>query len=662
MIFDHPISFAEAQASRAAKALMPTRLNSAALSAIDASIRERALFSARVTNRKFLEAIDEVVGRIIDPQQAARPGNPLPVETGETAGSARDKLRAVLEAIHYQAPKGKEGTMEDLSSNARLDLITRVQTELAQGYGNWVAGMDPDVLVVFPCAELKRVESREVPRGTKEGYPDKFWQHKWQGLGGRLYRGRMICRKDDPIMSAISDFGVPYGPPGFNSGYEWEDVDVREARALGVLKAGETVTPQHRDFAADAKKEGEDAESWTGGDGRVADYGNEALPSIEIHPGKQRLEVHGLHIIIENPKGSVRSGVDPDGKPWSVAMPADYGEIHGFRGADGDYVDCYVGDSFGDNVLVIDQCNIFKPGRPFDEHKCFIDFATDREARETYLKGYTDGRGAERIAGETRMGMAEFKAWLRDKAKTKKPTLQAANAALITQLDNERLIANAAVSVKAHLRHLKTGGVAVVRQHERKGMDALTGFPAVADPSKLTPDTMLKESVYNRALRSMYFDPVTGDKVAGSRETPMERMPLTVGMWRVDDGWKGAHGHMISQLRELDPDALEHSENLVEQNIEGRGGDAERYADWMREGRQAPPIEVVVADRTNALRITDGHRRATAAKRAGKKILAWVSPSAPHPEGYRYDSDPKQPIIPVALTYEIATGKAYPRE
>jgi len=50
---------------------------------------------------------------------------------------------------------------------------------------------------------------------------------------------------------------------------------------------------------------------------------------------KGKVTLHGLDISIENPKGSVRRGVDPNGKSWEVKMPAHYGYITRVRSRDG---------------------------------------------------------------------------------------------------------------------------------------------------------------------------------------------------------------------------------------------------------------------------------------------------------------------------------------
>jgi len=45
---------------------------------------------------------------------------------------------------------------------------------------------------------------------------------------------------------------------------------------------------------------------------------------------KAHIKLHGLDISIENPRGSTRSGVGPDGKEWSHKLDLHYGYIKGF--------------------------------------------------------------------------------------------------------------------------------------------------------------------------------------------------------------------------------------------------------------------------------------------------------------------------------------------
>ena len=55
-----------------------------------------------------------------------------------------------------------------------------------------------------------------------------------------------------------------------------------------------------------------------------------------------RIKLGGLDISIENPQGSVRRGVDEDGKAWENRLQHHYGYIRGTEGNDGDHVDAFI--------------------------------------------------------------------------------------------------------------------------------------------------------------------------------------------------------------------------------------------------------------------------------------------------------------------------------
>lgn len=61
------------------------------------------------------------------------------------------------------------------------------------------------------------------------------WDVRWQGAGGRLYHGRMVAIKDDPIWIKISAFGNPFPPFDFGSGMGVRNISRKEALELGVL-------------------------------------------------------------------------------------------------------------------------------------------------------------------------------------------------------------------------------------------------------------------------------------------------------------------------------------------------------------------------------------------------------------------------------------------
>lgn len=233
MTLSEPIPFREALQSRAVKRILPTNLTSAELMRIDAAIRERAMFSAQTLLEDYLKDISKRVETIL---------NPVSVD-GRTEGmdtaTARLELKESLRKLAYSPEPDQRGTIQDLSSDARINLVLKTNVEMAQGYGGWRQSQDPAALDQFPAQELFRAEGREKPRD---------WITRWQGAGGQLFGGRMIALKNDPIWTDISAFGLPYPPFDFNSGMWVRDVDRDEAMQLGVIDGDTQIQPQSRGF------------------------------------------------------------------------------------------------------------------------------------------------------------------------------------------------------------------------------------------------------------------------------------------------------------------------------------------------------------------------------------------------------------------------------
>ena len=138
---------------------------------------------------------------------------------------------------------------------------------------------------------------------------------------------------------------------------------------------------------------------------------------------KDHVHVHGLPLTIESAKGSIRRGVDKDGKAWACELPAHYGYLKRTTGADGDHVDVYLGPHMkSPKVFVVDQKDA-DTGR-FDEHKIMLGFSSLEHAVRTYHKGFSDGRGPDRLHAVHQMSIADFKRWL-DSGKTTKPLTKA---------------------------------------------------------------------------------------------------------------------------------------------------------------------------------------------------------------------------------------------
>lgn len=132
---------------------------------------------------------------------------------------------------------------------------------------------------------------------------------------------------------------------------------------------------------------------------------------------KGHVKVDGFDITIENPKGSVRSGKDADGKEWSVTMNNDYGYIRGTEGVDGDHIDVFLSDNpEKGNVYVIDQINQ-KTGE-YDESKVMYGFNSLEEAKEAYLSNFEEGWKVGVVSGVSK---EEFRKWIESSVRKTKP-------------------------------------------------------------------------------------------------------------------------------------------------------------------------------------------------------------------------------------------------
>lgn len=132
---------------------------------------------------------------------------------------------------------------------------------------------------------------------------------------------------------------------------------------------------------------------------------------------KGHITLDGYDITIENPKGSIRSGVDANGQSWSVTMNNDYGYIRGTEGVDGDHIDVFLSDDpTTGKVYVIDQVN---EDGSFDEHKVMYGFKSALAAKRAYLSNYSPGwKGLGTIS---EISKEEFKKWIESSHRKTKP-------------------------------------------------------------------------------------------------------------------------------------------------------------------------------------------------------------------------------------------------
>jgi hypothetical protein len=252
------------------KGLLPTDLSSAQLRQISAAIRRQSIFSARTSMENYLGKIKEVIGSIIEPKQVTREGREQTVTEGLNDATARQELRRTLDMLGYSPTDEEAGTIKDLASDGRLQLVVRTNTQLAQGAGAFVRqNFAPEVVEEYPALELVRFEDREHPRrwtGAEAGEDAVLggnfgsrWDQAARIAGdpeaARILEetGRMIALKSSGIWQALGDFedglGNPFPPFAFNSGMWTEDISRKDAGEFGLLDEGEEAKPADFDLS-----------------------------------------------------------------------------------------------------------------------------------------------------------------------------------------------------------------------------------------------------------------------------------------------------------------------------------------------------------------------------------------------------------------------------
>jgi hypothetical protein len=125
---------------------------------------------------------------------------------------------------------------------------------------------------------------------------------------------------------------------------------------------------------------------------------------------KGHVQVQGMDITIENPRGSTRSGVSKSGKAWRVEMKNHYGYFKRSEGKDGDQIDVFLGPHpESAKAFIVDQ--IDPEAGKFDEHKVIMGVDSEQAAKKAYLDNYETGwKGLGAI---TEISTDDLKEWVK---------------------------------------------------------------------------------------------------------------------------------------------------------------------------------------------------------------------------------------------------------
>jgi len=218
-------------------------LKSADWARVPLMLRERALFSATVESARVLSAMDLMLDRALN-------------QTRNEFGVITDRSKFINDLTRLAEQEGLTpadpalvGGIQDVTSEARAELIYKTQTEMAYGYANWKEGQATDALDAYPAQELVRVIDSRVKRD---------WPRRWADAAARAgdnaalltlqARGRMVALKTSGVWAALSRFQTPWPPFDYNSGMDVEDIALGEAQELGLIKPGAALMPNSQDF------------------------------------------------------------------------------------------------------------------------------------------------------------------------------------------------------------------------------------------------------------------------------------------------------------------------------------------------------------------------------------------------------------------------------
>lgn len=145
-----------------------------------------------------------------------------------------------------------------------------------------------------------------------------------------------------------------------------------------VIAGKEAILASQRASIQEAKVLSRELREETKADGEYFD---------DDRPPVSHVKFQDLEITIENPVGSVRSGVSKDGHAWETKMKNSYGFLKRVNGADGEGVDVFLGPNAGAKFVYVVHQNNPESGQ-FDEDKVMLGFDTAETARKSYLAHY----------------------------------------------------------------------------------------------------------------------------------------------------------------------------------------------------------------------------------------------------------------------------------
>lgn len=352
----------------------------------DAAANEQPRVDTGRTDRESAPAPADVEG-----QNGAAGENAGGTIQGESGGKSAPLKVGDRVSINNGKFKGREGTLEragELSSKIKFD-------------DGSAAAVKPDALRTavpkLSNAEASEAQRQRVVAGDHVDQNDVHALIGDKPLGRKDALQALRDLKKDQTVPADYLADIPSKRVGKVQKFDPMDV----ARAARLEPEKSTVDAAARESAAHPEN----------------DIPEPTPAQHEANNYKQgHINLHGMDVTIQVPRGGMRRGTDRFGKEWEREASAHYGHIRGTDGGDGEPHDVYLGP-FAENpnakVYVIDQV---KPGtKAFDEKKAMIGYANGKDARAAYEANFP--KGLKTFGGMKVMSLDQFKETLKPKPK-----------------------------------------------------------------------------------------------------------------------------------------------------------------------------------------------------------------------------------------------------
>lgn len=184
---------------------------------IQTALKNRAFFSAKIENLKFLSRAQR---RLVELLSSA-------TNADGALTSRAQVVSDLMQAAREMGLATGQGGITDPGSTKRAALITDTNAAIAAGQARHAVDTTEGAQLAYPAWELVRIETRRLERN---------WKPRWIAAGGTLTGDRMIALKDSPVWARLSRFGNPYPPFDYQSGMGVRDISREECIALNIIQ------------------------------------------------------------------------------------------------------------------------------------------------------------------------------------------------------------------------------------------------------------------------------------------------------------------------------------------------------------------------------------------------------------------------------------------